>query len=71
MYLSGLIRDKKLSQIKIKITGLSEDSREVKKGYIFFLKNISGKAKEYVSEATKNGAILIIHNKDIVFDIKE
>ena len=71
MYLSGLIRDKKLSQIKIKITGLSEDSREVKRGYIFFLKNISSKAKEYVSEATKNGAILIIHNKDIVFDIKE
>ena len=71
MYLSGLIRDKKLSQIKIKITGLSEDSREVKRGYIFFLKNISSKAKDYVSEATKNGAILIIHDKDIVFDIKE
>ena len=53
MYLSGLIRDKKLSQIKIKITGLSEDSREVKRGYIFFLKNISSKAKDYVSEATK------------------
>ena len=71
MYLSDLIRDKKLSQIKTKITGLSEDSREVKRGYIFFLKNISSKAKEYISEATKNGAILIIHNKDIDFDIEE
>ena len=71
MNLEKLLKNKKFTESKISIKGLSEDSRKIKKNYIFFLKNTNTKSEKYLAEAVNNGASLVIHNKTISFDIKK
>jgi len=64
MKLKDLIDDKEFSEHNINILGLSEDSREIKKNYIFFLKNTKKEdEKKHVLEAIDKGAKLIIYSK--------
>ena len=71
MYLKKIFKNKKFTKSKISIKGLSEDSRKIKKNYIFFFKNISIQSEKYLIEAINNGASLVIHNKKLLFDIKK
>ena len=61
MKLIDLINNKNLSNNDINISGLSEDSRNVKKNYIFFFKSSKNSKEKYIIEAIKKGAILIIY----------
>ena len=65
MKLNDLIDDKKLLAHNINILGLSEDSREIKKNYIFFLKNTKKEdEKKHILEAIDKGAKVIIYSKN-------
>ena len=65
MKLNDLIDDKKLLVRNINILGLSEDSREIKKNYIFFLKNTKKEdEKKHILEAIDKGAKVIIYSKN-------
>ena len=66
MKLQNLIGDKKLSEYNINILGLSEDSREIKNNYIFFLKNKKKEEDEekHILEAINKGAKIIIYSKN-------
>ena len=64
MKLKDLIDNKEFSENNINILGLSEDSREIKKNYIFFLKKTKKEdEKKHVLEAIDKGAKLIIYSK--------
>ena len=46
---------------KIKITGLSTDSREVKKGHIFFaIRGNNNNGEKFIKDAVKKGASTIV-----------
>ena len=61
MLLKKLIKNSLQSQKNLKIKGLALDSRDVKSGYIFFaLKGNNSNGENYINEAIKNGAIIII-----------
>ena len=65
MKLKDLIDDKKLLEHNRSILGLSENSREIKRNYIFFLKNTKKEdEKKHIFEAIENGAKLIIYSKN-------
>ena len=57
------------------INGISSNSKEIKKGYIFVaLKGQKLDGKDFITEAQKNGAILIVaenFKKDNVISLKE
>ena len=66
MLLKNLISNLKPEISKIKIKGISFDSRNVKKGFLFF--SISGNkfnGNDYIEQAIKKGAKVIIHSKNI------
>jgi len=64
MKLKDLIDDKKLLVKNRNILGLSEDSRKIKKNYIFFLKTKKKEDEEkYILEAIDKGAKVIIYSK--------
>ena len=63
MKLNNLINDKRLSKNNINIKGLSENSKEIKNNYIFFLKNTKNFKKKYIVEAINKGAKVIIYKK--------
>lgn len=72
MKLKELIQDKEIFE-NINIKGLTEDSRVVKKGYIFFLKETKKKSLNYINEAISKGAKLIIcskNNQDVISKFK-
>lgn len=71
MKLKDLINDKGLSQQNINVLGLSENSREIKKNYIFFFKNSNKSNENYILEAIEKGAKLIIYNKKHSPNIKK
>ena len=71
MKLKSLINDKKLSIDNINIVGLSENSKEIKKNYIFFIKETKNFKSSYIDEAVNNGAKLIIYSKDCQLNIKK
>ncbi len=71
MKLIDLIIDKRLSKNDVNILGLSENSKEVKKNYIFFLRYTKNFKKKYIYEAIRNGAILIIHERVKQIDLKK
>jgi len=49
-----------------KVEGIAENSKEVKKNYIFVaLKGLHSEGKKYVNEAVKNGAICIVTDEKI------
>ena len=65
MKLKDLIDEKNLPVEDRSILGLSEDSREVKKKYIFFLKNTKKEdEKKHILEAIDKGAAVIIYSKN-------
>ena len=71
MNLEKLFKNKKFTKSNISIKGLSEDSRKIKKDYIFFLKNTNSESEKYLIEAVNNGASLIIYNKTTSIEIKK
>ena len=71
MKLKYLISNEKIKNINVNILGLSEDSREIKKNYIFFYKNILNNQEKYILEAINNGAKLIIYEGNILLNIEK
>ncbi len=68
MLLKNLIKNSPQSLRKIKIKGLALNSRDVKKGFIFFaVKGKQSNGERYINEAIKNGAIIIICSKRCKF----
>ena len=50
---------------KIKILGLSSNSKKIKKGYIFFaIKGQKFNGEKYIDEAIKNGASVLVCSKN-------
>ena len=71
MKLKYLINNKKIKNSNVNILGLSLDSREIKKNYIFFSKNILNNQEKYILEAINNGAKLIIYEGEILLNIEK
>ena len=72
MLLKNLINTLPKSKRKIKIKGLATNSKEVKKGFIFFAikgQNING--EKFINEAIKKGALVIICDKGCKFQNKK
>ena len=68
MLLKNLIKDSPKSLRKLKIKGLALNSKDVKKGFIFFaVKGNQSNGENYINEAIKNGAIIIICSKSCKF----
>ena len=69
MLLKNLIKNIPKEKEKIPISGISINSKEVKKNYIFFAiqgKKVNG--EKFIGEAINNGASVIICSKSIKFD---
>ena len=61
MLLKKLIKNLSLEQNKIKIRGLSIDSKKIHKGFIFFaIKGHRLNGEKFIHEAVKKGASVII-----------
>lgn len=71
MKLQDLINSKIFLHSKINISGLSENSKEIKKNYIFFLKDTLKTKEAYIKEAIQKGACLIIYCKNNHIDINK
>ena len=72
MLLKNLIKNSPHNLKKLKIKGLALNSREVKKGFIFFaVKGNQTNGENYINEAIKNGAIVIICSKSCKFESKK
>ena len=68
MLLKNLIKNSPKSIKKLKIKGLALNSKDVKKGFIFFaVKGNQSNGENYIHEAIKNGAIIIICSKSCKF----
>ncbi len=68
MLLKNLIKNSSSNLDKLKIKGLALNSKEVKKGFIFFaIKGSISNGENYINEAVKNGAIVIICSKRCKF----
>ena len=68
MLLKNLIKNSPKSIEKLKIKGLALNSKEVKKGFIFFaVKGTKSNGENYINQAIKNGAIIIICSKSCKF----
>ena len=72
MLLKNLIKNSPKSIKNLNIKGLALNSREVKRGYIFFaVKGNNSNGENYISEAIKNGAIIIICSDKCKFKSKK
>ena len=68
MLLKNLIKNSPKSMKKLKIKGLALNSKDVKKGFIFFaIKGTKLNGERYIDKAIKNGAIIIICSKSCKF----
>ena len=64
MLLRDLIKNSPTEYKQLRITGLANDSKSVKKGNIFFaLRGRKFNGEKFITEATKNGASLVICSK--------
>ena len=66
MLLKNLIKNLQPEVAKIKIKGISSDSRLIKKGYLFVC--IDGNkfdGNDYVSQAISKGARVVIHTRPL------
>ncbi len=71
MLLKELIKDLPNKDKKIKIRGLSTSSKKVKKGFIFFaIKGNKFNGENYINEAVKKGASVIICSKNCKYSKK-
>ena len=72
MLLKNLIKNSPKSLQKIEIKGLALNSKDVKKGFIFFaVKGNKFNGENYINKAIKNGAIIIICSKSCKFKSKK
>ena len=71
MKLKNLINSWEIKDKNINILGISEDSKEIKKNYIYFYKNKKKFHKKYIEDAINNGAKLIIYSGEIIFNKKK
>ena len=60
MKLKYLINSWETKDKNINILGISENSKDIKKNYIYFYKDKKKFHKKYIQEAINNGAKLII-----------
>ena len=68
MLLKNLIKNSPKSIKELKIKGLALNSKDVKKGFIFFaIKGTKFNGENYIDKAIKNGAIIIICSKSCKF----
>ncbi len=71
MLLKNLIKRSPQNLKKLKIKGLALNSNEVKKGFIFFaIKGNNSNGENYIHQAIKKGAILIICSKRCIIKNK-
>ena len=69
MLLKNLIKDSPKRLEKLKIKGLALNSKNVKKGFIFFaIKGNKSNGENYINNAIKNGAIIIICSTQCKFE---
>ena len=71
MKLKYLINSREIKDKYINILGISENSKEIKKNYIFFYKNKKKFHKKYIQDAINNGAKLIIYSGELKFNIEK
>ena len=72
MFLENLIKNSPKNLKKLKIKGLALNSQDVKKGFIFFaLKGNKSNGENYINQAIKNGAIIIICSNSCHFQSKK
>ena len=68
MLLKNLIKNSSKNIKNLDIKGLASNSKEVKKGFIFFaIKGAKFNGENYIDKAIKNGAIIIICSKNCKF----
>ena len=75
MLLKNLIKGISKEKSKIVVSGISTNSKEIKKNYIFFaIKGNKTNGEKYINDAIRNGASIIvcskkskIKNKSIIF----
>ena len=61
MLLKNLIKNSPKNLKKLKIRGLALNSKNVKKGFIFFaVKGNKFNGENYINQAIKNGAVIVI-----------
>lgn len=64
MFLKNLIKNLSKKNNKIKIKGLSINSKNIKRGYIFFaIKGNKFNGEKYINEAIRNGAVAVVCSK--------
>ena len=72
MLLKNLIKNSPQHLKKLKIKGLALNSKDVKKGFIFFaVKGNKFNGENYINRAIRNGAIVIICSKSCKFKSKK
>ena len=68
MLLKNLIKNSPQNLNKLKIRGLALNSKDVKKGFIFFaIKGDKSNGENYINKAIQNGAVVIICSLDCKF----
>ena len=71
MLLKNLINNISKEKSKIVVSGISANSKEVKKNYIFFaIKGNKINGEKYINEAIRNGASVIVSSKEIRLKIR-
>ena len=70
MLLGNLLKSISHKYQKVDAKGISFDSRKVKKGDIFFaIKGNKTSGVEFIKEALKKGASIIVVNKSVKYEI--
>ena len=72
MLLKKIIKKLPIEKKKLKISGISNNSKKIKKGYLFFAikgKNFNG--EKFIDEAIKKGAIAIFCSKNCKYRHKD
>ena len=68
MLLKNLIKNSPKNLKKLKVKGLALNSKDVKKGFIFFaIRGNEVNGENFINDAVKNGAALIICSKRCKF----
>ena len=71
MLLKKLIKNCPLNLSKIEVKGISSDTRNIKKGDLFFaLKGSNYNGEKYINDALKKGACAIVSSKKIKDNFK-
>jgi len=72
MLLKNLINNLPEDKKKITIKGLSANSKEIKKGYIFFaIKGVKHNGEKHIKEAITKGAFVVVGSKNLKYKNKK